>query len=127
LSRLAEPRVTVRIDSVAADGEPGRWRVAWLVQNRGDSTIELESAWIPHGRFRGQGRLPLEYKLEANETRRLEFRVAAHEAPGTVVENAFLILRARGWRIFTRMRIEFDPSGIPWPVCEVTSVATIAA
>jgi hypothetical protein len=38
--------------------------------------------------------------------------VAAEEGPGTVVENAFLILQVRtatrGWRVFARMRVAFD-------------------
>jgi hypothetical protein len=125
----AAPRVGVTVDAVEPDLEPGRWRVAWVIRNEGADTIALESAWVPHGRFRGEGRLSIDHELEAGESRRLEFRVAAREAPSTVVENAFLILRARsqehGWRIFTRMRVEFDSQGVPRPICELTTVATI--
>jgi len=43
--------------------------------------------------------------------------VACREPAGTVVENAFLILRVlwreRLWRIFTRLRVIFDQHSVP--------------
>src|SRR5438874_811525 len=107
------PRVRVEVLSAQAESQPGRWRVSFKVDNLGDTPLALQSAWIPHGRFRGDGRLPLACQLAPGDSTRLEFGVTAQEPPGTRLDNAYLILQAasagRGWRIFTRMRIEFDP------------------
>jgi hypothetical protein len=104
---------------------PERWRVTWLITNEGSDPLALQAAWIPHGRFRGDGRLPLSGDLPAESSRRLSFDVTAAEPPGTVVENAFLILRVdyagQPWRIFTRMRVEFSSTGAPTPVVEVVT------
>ena len=48
---------------------------------------------------------------------------------GTIVENAFLILRASvsgaPWRIFIRMRVEFDASAVPVPVVETVTTQSL--
>ena len=116
------PRVGVEVFLPRAEAESGRWRMSWNIQNLGDAAIALQSAWIPHGHFRGDGRVPLASLIEPGGSTRLEFLVSAQEAPGTRVDNAYLILQTgfegRRWRIFTRMRIEFDALGIPTPVVE---------
>jgi hypothetical protein len=94
------------------------WRVAWRGINAGASPVFLEAAWIPHGRFRGEGRIPLDVEVAPGASHCLEFRVHAREAPGTLVENAFLILRLPEWRVFVRMRIEFDVDARPRPIVE---------
>jgi hypothetical protein len=102
--------------------EPGRWLARWVVHNDGPAPVELDTAWIPHGRFRGDGRLPLSGEIAPKASGELKFLVTASEAPGTRVENAFLILRvnvqATAWRVFVRMRIEFDAEAVPTPVVE---------
>ena len=101
------------------------WRVIWRIHNQGDSAVSIESAWVPHGRFRGQGRLALQpvRRIDAGQATELELLVHAQEEPGTVVENAFLILLLSSrWRVFTRMRIEFDSEAKPWPVPEVLTL-----
>jgi hypothetical protein len=134
--RRVEPRVSLSIiecrpDDVATGTGKTRWRVSWGVRNIGPAALGLQAAWIPHGRFRGDGRLPLSGELEAGESTRLEFGVSAAESPGTVVENAFLILRVtsegRDWRIFTRMRIEFDAQATPRPIVEAVTTQTLDA
>ena len=85
----------------------------------------LESAWVPHGRFRGEGRL--NFAPARALPLSLEMTVHAEEAPGTVVENAFLILRLSGWRVFVRMRVEFDPSGVPRPIPELVTLQSAGA
>ena len=91
----------------------------------------LESAWVPHGRFRGEGRVALSLSLAPGETGEVELTVRAQEPPGTLVENAFLILRARlaetPWRIFARMRVEFDAKAHPRPVVESVTFQRVAA
>jgi hypothetical protein len=123
-----EPRVSVVVADVQALGE-GRWQVSWLVHNDGAAPLALEAAWIPHGRFRGDGRLPVSGYLEAGASTRLTCSVTAQGEPDTVVENAFLILRVLShgapWRIFARMRIEFDRRAVPTPVVELITTQQI--
>ncbi len=119
------PRVTFSARKCQPAGEPGRWRANWIVHNAESDPLELQAAWIPHGRFRGDGRLDLAGQVEPHASRELEFTVTADEEPGTRFENAFLILRVelqrRAWRVFVRMRIEFDADAVPTPVVEAVT------
>jgi len=103
--------------------------VAWLVHNDEPTALEIHNAWIPHGRFQGDGRLPLATLVESGGSARIEFPVAAAEAPGSAVQNAFLILQvsagASAWRIFARMRVEFDAQASPRPIVEVVTSQSI--
>jgi hypothetical protein len=100
--------------------------VAWLIANDANEPIWLNDAWVPHGRFRGDGHVPLSLTVEPGGSVRLELSVASAEPAGTVVENAFLILRmasgGQAWRVFARMRIEFDATGRPLPIVENVTV-----
>jgi hypothetical protein len=115
--------------AVQHPGDAVRWTAAWLLHNAGAQPLELEAAWIPHGRFRGDGRLPLAVVIDPGASHELEFAVTAEEPPGTIVENAFLILRVRvsgaAWRVFVRMRIEFDPAAVPVPVVETITTQSL--
>jgi hypothetical protein len=127
-NHVMAPRVRVEVlDSRSV--APGRWQFAWLVHNDAHEQLELEAAWIPHGRFRGDGRLPLSGVVEPGQATRLEFAVTAAEPPGTDVENAFLILRVashgEAWRIFARMRITFDARAVPRPSVELITTQSI--
>jgi hypothetical protein len=119
-----EPHLRVDVESVRPAGA-GAWQVTWRLASQGEA-VALESAWVPHGRFRGAGRLnfgpPRLLPLS------LEMLVHADEAPGTVVENTFLILRlASGWRVFIRMRVEFDQDGVPHPIPELVTLQSAGA
>jgi hypothetical protein len=124
-----EPRVRLEVVECLATDTPGRWRVTWRLHNDSPEVLVLQTAWIPHGRFRGEARLSLSERVGAGDAARLTFIVSAAEAPGTLVENAFLILRVglagRAWRIFTRMRIEFDAQATPKPIVEVVTTQSI--
>jgi hypothetical protein len=110
-------------------GDAVRWACTWVLHNPGASPLELIAAWIPHGRFRGDGRLPVSEAIGPGAPRDLEFVVTADEPPLTVVENAFLILRVRlsgaPWRVFIRMRIEFDSAAVPNPVVETITTQSL--
>ena len=120
-----EPRVRIVVSDVHGVGE-GHWQVTWIVYNDSPESLALEAAWIPHGRFRGEGRMPLSSRVDPGGSAQLTFSVSARETPGTSVENAFLILRANSeghmWRIYTRMRIEFDDQAVPTPVIELITI-----
>ncbi len=109
--------------------QAGRWLVGWLIRNDGPAPLELHSAWIPHGRFRGEGRVPLAIRVAGYGSERLELPVVAAEPPATAVHNAFLILRVtangRAWRLFARVRVEFDAQAQPRPIVEVVRSQSI--
>lgn len=123
-----ETPVRIQVVGCRADPDPdgrGRWRVTWEVHNDGPEAISLQDAWIPHGRFRGPGHLALSVAVPPGEPVRLEFSVATAGAPGEVVENAFLILQVSSpraaWRVFARMRVEFDAGAQPRPIVEIVT------
>lgn len=99
-------------------GADGLWEVAFLVTNEGADSLGLVSARLPHGQFRGdEVRFDSSAILAPAESFSFHARVRCHEPPGLVTENAFVILlvkwmRAR-WRIFVRLRIQVETSGIP--------------
>jgi hypothetical protein len=99
------------------------------VKNEGDAALEPRSAWIPHGRFRGDGRQPLSGSLDPGESMRVSFSVTIAEAAGSVIENAFLILRVAShgqlWGIFARMRIDFDAQSRPNPIVELVTTQSL--
>ena len=68
-------------------------------------------------------------KLLPNQSAQLVFSVACSELPGTIVENAFLILRVlwleEQWRAFARLRVTFDELGGPQSITEVITTHKI--
>jgi hypothetical protein len=124
------PQVDVEQIGQHAELASGRWRVAWQIQNLGQQPLQLLAARLPHGRFRSEEReLTPTPELLPGERAQLEFPVACSELPGTVVENAFLILRVlwleEPWRIFARLRVVFDAQGEPRTTTEVVTVQRV--
>jgi len=131
IAAVQPPRVSAEVAS-CQPAAPGSWQVAWLLRNQGATTLRLESAWIPHGRFRGAGRLPLSGEVAPGTAAHIEARVAAAEAPGTIVENAFLIVRllqqdGQAWRVFIRMRVLFDAQAAAQPIIEDITAQAVGA
>jgi len=124
------PQVLVEQASRCAGPTSDRWLVVWYIQNLGQHRLQLLAAWLPHSRFRSEERdlVPVP-QLLPGERMRLEFPVACSGLPGTVVENAFLILRVlwleEPWRVFARLRIVFDEQGGPQTTTEVVTVQRV--
>jgi hypothetical protein len=112
----------ISVSSVASLETRGRWRVTWSITNMSDSELVIVDAWVPHGRFRGEGHVPLGVTVAPGSVFDLALDVSSDEPAGTIVKNAFLILRVSGYRVFTRMRIQFTASGMT-PIIE--SVTTM--
>ena len=115
---LLGPNVAVESAYPWAASACGRWLCTWHLQNLGQETLQLCSAGLPHSRFRGEEQdLSLAPELLPGERAQLTLAVACCEPAGTVVENAFLILkvlwRERLWRIFARLRVIFDQQSRP--------------
>lgn len=111
LSRLRAPRA-------------GQWLVTWRIENLGAQMLKLLSGRLPHSLFRCE-EIALEGvpTLRPKESARLEFPIKCQEALGTVVENAFLILRVlwaeEPWRILVRLRVSIGPEGVPETTTEL--------
>jgi len=104
--------------------------VAWQITNESDRPLQLLAAWLPHGRFRAPERaLEPPMSLRPGESGRLDLRAAWHEAPGTVVENTFVILRAlwgdEPWRLLVRLLITADSQGAPANTIELITAHPI--
>ena len=109
---------------------PGQRIIAWNIQNLGREPLQILSGRLPHSQFRSEERkLSPIPKLLPNESVRLEFSVACSEPPGTIVENAFLILRVlwleEHWRVLARLRVNFDEEGGPQSITEVITTHRI--
>src|SRR5262245_35696603 len=112
------PQPNVRVQPLPCEPapEPHTWWAAWDVTNLDSAPLELLAVWLPHGRFRCAER-PIEppAHLAAGERARLVLPVYCDAEPGSEVENAFVILRARWrdapWRILARLKIVVDADG----------------
>ncbi len=113
------PQVEVEFrGSLPVRSDPQRWRTAWGVENHDAEPVQLLAAWLPHSRFRCDERdlsgLPV---LGAGQGTQVELEASCHEAPGTAVPAAFLILRFlwRGlaWRLLARTTVTWDEAGAP--------------
>ena len=112
------PKVVVESACRCVPSASGQWLCTWRIENLGQEPLQLLAVGLPHSRFRSEEReLSPAPKLLAGESARLALAVACREPAGTVVENAFLILRVlwgeQPWRIFARLRVVFDQHEVP--------------
>ena len=112
------PKVVVESACRCVPSASGRWLCTWRIQNLGQEPLQLLAVGLPHSRFRSEEReLSPAPNLLPGESARLALAVACREPAGTVVENAFLILRVlwgeQPWRIFARLRVVFDQHEVP--------------
>jgi hypothetical protein len=124
------PQVFVEQTSRHPEPVSGRWRVAWHIQNLGQSPLQILAARLPHSRFRSEEwALTPPPQLLPGERVQLECPVTCNEPPETVVENAFVILRVlwqeEPWRIFARLRVVFDAQCRPQTTTEVVTVQRV--
>src|SRR3954449_3603420 len=79
------------------------WFVTWRITNRTTDLIRLDSAWLPHGQFRGE-RTEISPALALGPGRSADLEMVARwDEAASVVENAFLIVtgewRSEKWRL----------------------------
>jgi hypothetical protein len=124
------PNVVVESVGPCAASAGGRWLCTWRVQNLSQEPLQLLAAGLPHSRFRSEEQeLSSAPKLLPSQNARLALAVACGEPAGTVVENAFLILRVlwrqQPWRILARLRVVFDQHGVPENSTEVITTQPV--
>lgn len=80
-------------------------------------------AWLPHDHFyRPRWRFNPPLMVEDMV---LEAEVSCEDPPGSVIENAFLILRTPDRRVFARLTILVDGDGVPQQQCEAVTVQEV--
>jgi hypothetical protein len=124
------PCLLLEAASARATAVRGQWLVAWRLQNLGQEPIEVLFIWLPHDKFfSGQQTRNPPLRLLPQESTLLELQVVCHEPPGSVVDNAFIILRLlwreQPWRVFVRHRVVLDTTGTPQHVCQAVSVQPV--
>jgi hypothetical protein len=124
------PELEIEPLFIQSTAEPGRWRAGWSVRNLSTERVQLLEAWLPHGRFRAAAQsLASGLQVAPGESALLELCVACSEPPGTVVENAFLILRLtwreQAWRVLARLQVTFDGAGNPHQACEAVTAQPV--
>jgi hypothetical protein len=131
-SRSDPPALGISIVSSLQLAATPRYDVTWRIENEGSEEIEIEESWLPHGQFRASRETfdpPLILPARNSALHRRSVDVVVE--PGRVVENAFLILRARyagdAWRVFVRMKIEAAPDSGMRPIVEAVTTSPIQA
>ena len=124
------PTVVVESVGPCTASVGGRWLCTWRIQNLAQEPLQLLAAGLPHSRFWSEEQeLSPAPKLLPGESARLALAVACCEPAGTVVENAFLILRVlwreQLWRILARLRVVFDQRGVPENSTEVVTTQQV--
>ncbi|HWP59170.1 MAG TPA: hypothetical protein VNL14_14850 [Candidatus Acidoferrales bacterium] len=118
-----EPAIAVEQVSTRQAGA-GAWHIEWNITNLGASPLTILAARFPHGQFRSPERPFADpYRLAPGQSALLEAEITCPELPGTIVENAFLILSVvwsdRPWRIFARLRVTIESGGAPRAATEL--------
>ena len=124
------PQVVVESACPCAASARDRWLCTWRIQNLSQEPLQVLSAGLPHSRFRSEEQeLSPAPELIPGESAQLTLAVACREPAGTVVENAFLILRVlwreQLWRILARLRVVFDQHGAPESSTEVITTQPV--
>lgn len=112
------PKLRVEQASVGRGPTRGWWRVAWRVENLDEQPLRILGGRLPHSQFRCEEQeFPRALELPPKGLAEVDFSVACDGAPGSVVENAFLILRVlwseKPWRVLIRLHVSFGAEGRP--------------
>lgn len=116
----------LRLEAREATQADGMWRVQWRVTNLGGDHVRLVAVRAPHPRFRSE---PQELNALVVESASFEQAVVVDAAPGTDIENAFVIFVAvkdrETWRVLFRVRVQVGADGTPAPQVEAASTHRI--
>lgn len=128
--KIQGPHLRVEQASANRSSIAGGWKIVWSVENSGEQPLHILGGRLPHGQFRSEERdFPRILDLLPNQRAEVEFPVACKAAPGSTIENAFLILRIlwsqKPWRVLARLRVHLDEQGRPRCVTEVITAHQI--
>ena len=125
-----EPKVRVEQDAVQRGATLDRWQVRWRIENLGQQPLKIIAARAPHGKFRcEETKFTPAVDLGPNQRGRMELEVRCGEPSGTVVENAFLIMRVlwagSRWLILVRFRVSVNGEGAPTTMTELITTQPV--
>ncbi|HEY2987413.1 MAG TPA: hypothetical protein VGL11_06785 [Candidatus Binatia bacterium] len=125
-----EPKVRVEQVATQRGAMPGRWKVTWRIENLGAQPLKILAARCPHGKFRCEEReITPAADLEPDQNAHVELEVLCREPSGSVVENAFLILRVlwdgNPWLILARLRVAMNGDGSPITATELITAQPV--
>ena len=112
------PRIALNQISVEPEEAKGNWLIRWRIENLNSEPLDLHAVRLPHGQFKSaERRFSPVIHLGSSESKEFEVSVRCDEQEGLVTENGFLIFqvfrRGEPWRIFARVRVTVNASGIP--------------
>lgn len=124
------PNIAVEAIHCTSDVNRGYWSCSWRIQSLSGRSMKLVSVRLPHGQFRSEEReFNPSLELRPGASARVEISVLCDGEPGTVIENAFLILlcewQAERWRIFARLRVTVNQQGEPAPATELITTQKV--
>ena len=121
-----QPRIELEGMGCRPTRRPFNWTCSWRIRNLEDAPAKILTTWLPHDQFISENQEhqpPLD--LPALGSIDLVVVVGCSEAVGTVIENAFVILRVafRGseWRVFARQQVRVDNQGAPQATCQLVT------
>jgi hypothetical protein len=113
-----EPSIEVEQVEHSRGENSHQWLFKWRVRNETEQAMRLISVRAPHGKFKAEERKLLPpATIAAGDSFILDMAVTCEEPPGTIIENAFLILfvdwQENHWRLFVRLQITVNQQGNP--------------
>ncbi|HXG37089.1 MAG TPA: hypothetical protein VNL15_08980 [Dehalococcoidia bacterium] len=116
----------VAIEVLRLRPQDGRWLVSWRLSNRGGEPLALLDAHCPHQGFRSALTGLASRIVAPGEEAVFELTTAYGEPAGSVIDNAFLIVRFRHarkeWRLFAKLTVACAPEGQPQVSITVVTV-----
>ena len=113
-----EPKIEIEQVERSRKENSHQWLFRWRVRNESQKPMCLLSVRVPHGKFKAEERKLLPPAIiAARDSFILDMAVTCEEPPGTIIENAFLILfvdwQENHWRLFVRLQITVNQQGNP--------------
>jgi len=126
-----QPRVLIEPGPCRPGTEHGEWLTSWRIRNLSAHRLDVQAARLLFDRFRSsEPNLAASVRIGAGASGDLEIKARCAEPAGTVLKSPFLILVVRwhdqDWRLFCRLRVEFDDDSTPRPICEAVTAQAIA-
>jgi hypothetical protein len=124
------PQVRVEHVTVRRGATADRWKIEWRIENLAAGPLKILAARLPHGKFRSEERdLAPALVLEPGRSGTIELEAQCGGTPGSVVENAFLILRVlwstAPWLILARLRVSVNDEGTPLTTTELITTQPV--
>ena len=116
------------MDAIDASRAGQDWELRWRIANDGSRPVRILSAVLPHAGFRAAER-SLDVALPPGASADVSLGASFAAAPGTVVENPFVILTVddggERWRVLARLRVVAGPGGEPRPETRLVTMQRV--